>query len=669
MELRRVVEASVIGRRKGGVSAYTLTLEDGTKLSAPAANVNVLDPQTEFPVVGCLCCTEAGQFMGLQPPAGAGGVQEAQYLAALKRLGAKPTQARDHYAAMCLYNLVSRDARAAGASLTPSEFKSIWAHTHDYDDFRADPYAPFRNKAKPHKMRFSLVDALARHYEVLGATRCEACVHQCLRQMMEDRGHVCVPPQLLINTTVASMRAAGHTGFAVADVEAVVAALPSHRGLVYKETVFRMEKAVAHSLVQLLRHARSFQVDTQAILAETGFKLQLNDAQMDAVDQVFNKTDLLVVTGFPGTGKSSVVEALRCVAAKLQLRLLVCAPTGKAAMRLGGDAMTIHRALDYRYDSDADHGMFAVNADHPLNCDVVVVDEVSMVDLKLFHYLLQGCPAGRVKLVLLGDRQQLPSVNYGDVLSHVASAPSVPQVRLTEIYRQGPGSSICRLAKMIAEGAVSKKGLSTSDITWIDTKGWSHSRILERVVELRAQHVHADVQVLSPSRRGVLGSGQINELVHNELFGAGAPLQVGEKIMCVKNVYVKDKDGVVDMQRSCFNGEVGVVKGVSHKSVQVTFPDKDQLGISLPLDNVSLAYCLTVHKSQGSEYGVVILVLDRFADLLLTRELLYTAVTRAKTRLVILSDDYCILKSAATPQAGRYSNLVHFIEAEMAARA
>lgn len=262
----------------------------------------------------------------------------------------------------------------------------------------------------------------------------------------------------------------------------------------------------------------------------------------------------------------------------------------------------------------------------------------------------------------MGDKQQLPSVSYGDVLRQLLMCETIPHTSLTHIYRQGEGSGICKLAKQVAGGQITRSVLENkSDITWIKVQ--SNEKASETILEIYKRH-EGNIQVLSPGKKGQ-GTRHINSIIHNIRFPSDKmeEMMPGERVVCVKNVYVKDKDGIVDVDKSVFNGSTGIVVDgknsepkVPNDSMLIQLDGTDRVSV-VEKKNVELAYCLTVHKSQGSEYDTVLIYLDRYVERMFTNELIYTAITRAKTKLYIVSDEYCILKSVSTKSPHRYSNL------------
>ncbi len=370
-----------------------------------------------------------------------------------------------------------------------------------------------------------------------------------------------------------------------------------------------------------------------------------------------------VITGGPGVGKTALVNSILKVLAAKKLAIALAAPTGRAAKRLaestGLGAMTLHRLLE----TDPNEGGFKRNADNPLECDLLVVDETSMVDVPLMNAMLKALPPAAA-LLMVGDVDQLPSVGLGQVLKDIIASGAVPVVRLTEVFRQAATSKIIINAHRINEGAMPDlSARDEGDFFYVDAT--DPGDVADRVVDLVARHIPRrfgfdparDIQVLSPMQRGGAGARALNILLQTRLNPPtdtaiekfGQSYGPGDKIMHIIN----------DRERDLYNGDLEVVTAVDHVDGELTamFGQTEAVFDFGELDAVQLAYATTIHKSQGSEYPVVVLPLTMQAYTMLGRELIYTAVTRAKQLLVLVGPKKALAIAVKRRQPRRWSLL------------
>jgi exodeoxyribonuclease V alpha subunit len=418
-----------------------------------------------------------------------------------------------------------------------------------------------------------------------------------------------------------------------------------HDPAVYETQLYRAEAALAAGLGRLLDGtARPVVADAEAALAwyerEAGIALARQQA---AAVKLALASKVAVVTGGPGVGKTTIVRGIVSILKRAGLSVALAAPTGRAAKRLadatGAPASTLHRLLEWRPAS----ATFARCAANPLEADVLIVDEASMVDVRLGADLVAAL-ASTARLVLVGDVDQLPSVGPGTVLADVIASGAVPTVRLTEIFRQAAESLIVVNAHRILEGAVPEVGAAPAD-RGADRRDFffleeddpaAAAALIRDLVAARLPRRYGlapqEIQVLSPMHRGELGAGNLNLLLQ-ETLTAGAPeiargqrtLRVGDKVMQLRNDYEKE----------VWNGDSGIVEGMGSESLAVRFDDRLVEYTLDELDALVLAYAATVHKSQGSEYPAVVIPVHTQHYVMLQRNLLYTAVTRGK-RLCVL---------------------------------
>lgn len=432
----------------------------------------------------------------------------------------------------------------------------------------------------------------------------------------------------------------------------VVEDLPGGGRAIYLKPLYVAEERVARRLSDILRAPRlPMQIDAEKALAwvEGITRLQLASQQREAIRMVLTHK-VLVITGGPGTGKTTILRCIIRILEKKGVRIHLASPTGRAAKRMaeatGCEAMTIHRLLEW---SPAVAG-FQRNAHRPLETDLVIVDEASMIDVLLMNSLLRAIPL-MATVVLVGDADQLPSVGPGTVLKDILDSGRVPAVRLTEIFRQAERSRIVLNAHRVNRGEFPDLSRpprgQESDFHFLSEE--DQERLQQLIVDLASRRLPArygfdpveEIQVLTPMHRGVIGAAQLNAALQAtlnparpgvmEVMRGGRVFRVGDRVMQIRNNYDKE----------VYNGDIGritridladqeVVVRVDGRSVRYDFS---------ALDELTLAYAATVHKSQGSEYPAVILPVHTTHYPMLQRNLLYTAVTRAKRLLVLVGTE------------------------------
>lgn len=531
---------------------------------------------------------------------------------------------------------------------------------------RANPY---RLAHEVWGIGFRTADSIA---EKLGIARdaperLEAGLLHALETANED-GHMHVPDEDLL------ARAAELLGLAADPLPPRLAALEARR-LVVRETLgdrgpctqlpwaYQAEVESAACLAEIARTpGKTMTLDLHAAVHafESVTGVTLATQQRRAVEAAL-VDKCVVITGGPGVGKTTIVKAIVHLSRLVHRRVGLAAPTGRAAKRLGEatqyEAMTIHRLLEY----NPHEGGFVRNRKHPLDIDLLVIDESSMVDAQLFRAALAALPA-HAQLVLVGDIDQLPSVGAGAVLADVIDSEAATVIRLTEIFRQAAESKIVVSAHAINQGNVpdldSPEG-GTTDFYFInrDDPEAARATIVELVAERIPQRFGfesiAHVQVLAPMHRGELGTTALNRALQERLNPAGEGTELvrgdrvyrrGDKVMQLKN----------DYDRSVFNGDIGVIRSITDGVVFVDFdlanPVKYERG---ELDQLQHAYAVSIHKSQGSEYPVVVLPLATQHFMMLQRSLLYTAVTRGKRLVVIVGSRRAVAMAVKNADAKR----------------
>ena len=416
--------------------------------------------------------------------------------------------------------------------------------------------------------------------------------------------------------------------------------------------------------------------------AATELRIQLASEQQQAVLTAAMEP-VSIVTGGPGTGKTTIIRVIARYFSEKGKKLVLCAPTGRAAKRMteasGISAGTIHRLLEVEKSGSDELVMsFQRNAEHPIDGDVIIVDEVSMLDTALFYHFLQAVAKG-TRLIFVGDQDQLPSVGAGNVLSDMILSEILPVTRLTQIFRQSEESSIVLNAHRVLKGAdiVFDQSLDSDCMLIARASG---EDVMEAVVKLCAKvlpetygvDVIRDSIVLSPARRGPGGVTELNRRLQEVLEdGSSSSMKyknfvfsVGSKVIQIRNNYdlsYRMPGGSVGM--GVFNGEIGLVKTIAKESITVEMEDgRKVLYNEESFDDLEMAYALTVHKSQGSEYPIVILAIPSGPPLLNHRNLLYTALTRAKKRVFIVSSKEILRRMIQNrSQQKRQTSLASFL--------
>ena len=429
----------------------------------------------------------------------------------------------------------------------------------------------------------------------------------------------------------------------------------------YLAELYEAETYTAERLKSMvgLKTKSSANVERLISKLENMYGISYAPLQKQSIELALNNR-ILVITGGPGTGKTTILKGILSLFDELEIETLLAAPTGRAAKRMseltGREASTIHRLLGAKMSEDGQSVIFSKHEGDPLNCDALILDECSMVDITLMCTLLRALKPG-CRLVLVGDADQLPSVGPGNVFSDIIRSRTVPTVRLTEIFRQKGDSRIVRNAHMINNGEHPDFEANTGD--FFRLRRLKGGTAVETIVELCARRLpenmqipSASIQVLSPTRKGETGTVNLNKRLQaalnppaeskkEKLFGE-AVFRVGDRVIQTKNNYDtmwKTKTGVSGA--GVYNGDIGTIEQIDPitETLTVDFEDKLATYSFEMLNELEHAWALTVHKSQGSEYRAVVLALSGDVQMLLTRGVLYTAVTRAKELLIMVGDD------------------------------
>ena len=448
---------------------------------------------------------------------------------------------------------------------------------------------------------------------------------------------------------------------------------------VYLPPVYEAEQAIASRIAEMSR---------EELLPPDGLELLLKKIQREqgityapqqkqAVELAASK-QVMLLTGGPGTGKTTCLRGVLALFEAMGLETALAAPTGRAAKRLGElcgtEASTIHRLLETGFDPHSGKLVFTHDSYDPLNVDAVIVDETSMVDIVLMSALLDALPGG-CRLVLVGDPDQLPSVGPGNLFSDLIRSEVVPTVRLTEIFRQAAQSAIIRNAHMVNHGEVPDLRRNDNDFFFMIRRDAQSA--LDTVVDLCRRRLPErmgiptdQIQVLSPTRRRGTGTASLNqalqEALNPPLEGKGERrfgdwiFRAGDRVMQVKNNYdiLWREDGGLRSGMGVFNGDIGVIRSIDKEEITVDFDGRIVTYSPDMLGELEPAFAVTVHKSQGSEYRAVILAALDGAPMLMTRGVLYTAITRARDLFIVVGDDAAVVQMIHNDrQTRRYSGL------------
>lgn len=430
----------------------------------------------------------------------------------------------------------------------------------------------------------------------------------------------------------------------------------------YLPELYEAERDAAEQFARMSKRRFRDRVDVDKLLSRLEQSQGIHYAPMQrSTLELALKNQIVVITGGPGTGKTTSIRAILAMFEQLGLKTLLTAPTGRAAQRMteltGQEASTVHRLLGAKIDDDSDHVVFTKDESDRLDCDAVILDECSMVDISLMDALLKALPPD-ARLVMVGDADQLPPVGPGNVFSALIRSQVIPTVRLTEIFRQNEGSRIIRNAHMINRGEHPNLAENSGD--FFRLKRLQAGTSVETITQLCAQRLPGkmgippeEIQVLSPTRKGELGTANLNRALQavlnppgkekrEKLFG-DVVFRQGDRVMQTKNNYDvlwKNASGT-ESGTGIYNGDIGVVEAIDPEAETITVNFDGRIA-SFGFDaliELEHAWAITVHKSQGSEYRAVILALSPGSQMLLTRGVLYTAVTRAKELMILVGDD------------------------------
>lgn len=515
-----------------------------------------------------------------------------------------------------------------------------------------------------------------------------AGIEYILRKNLAN-GHTCLPKEKLSEVAVKLLECDGGT------VESCVERLISSFRLNVKSvngteylfipTYYSAEEHIAVRLTAVKKYIdRKVTVDKLEIEnVERKLGIVFEDLQRQAIFEAF-ESGILILTGGPGTGKTTTLNAIIKLFENRELDIELAAPTGRAAKRMteltGKEAKTIHRLLEVEWTNE-DKPQFARNEKNPLSCEVIIIDEASMIDAVLFDNLLKALRLS-CRIILVGDSDQLPSIGAGNVLNDILSSELFPSIRLKKVFRQASQSKIITNAHAIINGENPDFSKKDSDCFFL--KRYDSASVCNTVLELVKDRLPAaygfdpigDIQVLCPSRMLAAGTVNLNNLLQNsvnpkthnmpQLSYKGIYFRVGDKVMQIKNNYdIQYKRDNGEYGTGVFNGDVGFICDIDVRGgiLKVRYDDRVVTYYNEEIGQLELAYAVTVHKSQGSEYDCVVLPLFDVPAKLKYRNLLYTAVTRAKKLLVAVGNEEIWLQMAANNKKTlRYTMLKQFLK-------
>lgn len=441
---------------------------------------------------------------------------------------------------------------------------------------------------------------------------------------------------------------------------------------VYLMPYYKAEKNIAEKLIQLDEYKNIKQIDRfekELDVFEKKSNIELSEEQLEAI-RAINDHNVCVITGGPGTGKTTIIRTIIDLYKHNEMKPVLCAPTGRAAKRMtettGEEAKTLHRVLEI--GSIVSDDTQNINTDFqvaPIDADIIIVDEMSMVDVFLMNYLCKAIYNG-TKLVLVGDIDQLPSVGPGNVLRDIIESDTITTITLNKIFRQAAKSKIVVNSHRTNNGEnfITKEEAKDNDYLedffFIDEN--NQSKIRYQVISLSGERLKKygdydffkNIQIITPTKKGDLGTKELNHLLQEAInpysedkkekkFGDSI-FREGDRIMQIKNnydIYWEKRNPIYETGSGVFNGEFGTIKQINEqeKNIKIQFDDEKVVWYQFnELEQIDLAYAITVHKAQGSEFDVVIMVVGQSAPMLLTRNLLYTGMTRAKKMLIIIGN-------------------------------
>lgn len=505
-----------------------------------------------------------------------------------------------------------------------------------------------------------------------------------------SNGHTCLPRDSVVRTAKAYLSCSDDVAQIAVDDAVEYHRLITEdidgRQFLFNPSAYNAEKDIADRIKVFVNYPpQESEISGAEIYAfEKANDIEFDAKQRKAIEIAVNKGSL-ILTGGPGTGKTTTVKGIITLMQNRGLDVALAAPTGRAAKRMteltGCEAKTVHRLLEVEYKDGSDEPVFVHNHKNPLDVDAVIVDELSMVDIFLFDALLDALPL-RARLIMVGDKDQLPPVGAGNVLSDMIKSGLIPVVELDKIFRQAMQSLIVTNAHRVVKGEMpvtTDNGVDSDFFMMHETVPISACRKIVDLVTRRLPAAYgmdpvSDLQVLCPSKIGETGSQNINIMLQkqlnppergkNEIVSRGYILREGDKVMQIKNNYDIPWFKSDDNGMGVFNGDIGILTRIDRAAdiINVKFDDREAMYSVENVGELELAYAMTVHKSQGSEFDGVIIPVVATPQKLAYRNLFYTAVTRAKKLIVLVGTESNVRAMVENDKKSRrYSALLHFL--------
>lgn len=537
--------------------------------------------------------------------------------------------------------------------------------------------------------------ALSQNIEKDSEYRVKAGLVHVLREASSKTGHTCLPISLLVESAIELLQVDEsliENAIEMMLMERELVKDRNKRGeeMVAESIFYNMEKRSASKLIQLKNEFTPIfaNVDDDIKEYERINSIQLNDVQKEAVRTAVN-SGVMVITGGPGTGKTTIIKCIITILRKQRVVFSLCAPTGRAAKRMseacGAEAKTIHRLLEL--DFTAGKGTFKYNENTTLPADVIIVDEMSMTDIYVFSSLIKAIKRGG-RLIIVGDRDQLASVGAGNILHDIIASGEFPVIGLKMIYRQGEDSLIIKNAHMINDGEMPVLDAKDKDFFFLVRKTQDDiaATVQEMVMTRLPRYKNVtpkDIQVLCPMKKGSAGVNNLNSILQAsinpksynqaEITCGSTVFREGDRVMQIANNYKMEwtrteENGTVHSGTGVFNGDIGIVRDIDKGAgrLGVLFEDGRYVWYGpVDISDLTLSYAISVHKSQGSEFKIAVITVVGGSPQMMTRNLIYTAITRAKELVVLIGDKpalYRMVKNTYT--ATRYSLLEKLIGTE-----